>query len=68
MAKLADYIACSLIYHKGNKFEIDEEKRKTNEENPLLRVKKNDIEIEVYQGIERYMFFHLMKEWVLDDR
>lgn len=26
MAKLADYIACSLIYHKGNKFEIDEEK------------------------------------------
>ena len=49
-------------------FEIDEEKRKTNEENPLLRVKKNDIEIEVYQVIERYMFFHLMKEWVLDDR
>ena len=49
-------------------FEIDEEKRKTNEENPLLRVKKNDIEIEVYQGIERYMLFHLMKEWVLDDR
>lgn len=49
-------------------FEIDEEKRKTNEENPLLRVKKNDIKIEVYQGIERYMFFHLMKEWVLDDR
>ena len=49
-------------------FEIDEEKRKTNEENPLLRVKKNDIEIEVYQGIERYMFLHLMKEWVLDDR
>ena len=49
-------------------FEIDEEKRKTNEENPLLRVKKNDIEIEVYQGIERYTFFHLMKEWVLDDR
>ena len=48
--------------------EIDEEKRKTNEENPLLRVKKNDIEIEVYQGIERYMFFYLMKEWVLDDR
>lgn len=26
MAKLADYIACSLIYHKGNKFEIDEER------------------------------------------
>ena len=49
-------------------FEIDEEKRKTNEENPLLRVKKNDIEIEVYQGIERYMFFHLMKQWVLDAR
>lgn len=28
MAKLADYIACSLIYHKGNKFEIDEERTK----------------------------------------
>lgn len=26
MAKLADYIACSLIYHKGNRFEIDEER------------------------------------------
>ena len=26
MAKLADYIACSLIYHNGNKFEIDEER------------------------------------------
>ena len=26
MAKLADYIACSLIYHNGNKFKIDEER------------------------------------------
>lgn len=26
MAKLAYHIACCLIYHKGNKFEIDEER------------------------------------------
>ena len=32
-------------------FEIDEEKRKTNEENPLLKVKKNDIEIEGIKGL-----------------
>ena len=31
MAKLADCIACSLIYHKGNKFEIDEEIAQFNE-------------------------------------
>lgn len=36
-------------------------------ESPLLRVKKGSIEIEIYSGIERYMFFHLLKELILDD-
>lgn len=48
--------------------EMEEEKQEMKKESPLLRVKKNGIEVEVYQGIERYMFFHLMKEWMLDDR